>query len=283
VTSLIAWVAVDSVGPSALYFASDSRITWGDGRRWDFCKKIFSSNTEPEILGFCGDVLFPVQALGQVISLIDSECLYEKSDSTRKKFIKIAEVIEQIYSTYPEPHSSPFTIIHGIRLGEGNLTKFEVNMLTWSKVDGFKIELIPTLEKFEQSDPKLIVALGSGTGVIKNIASLWEQSDVGGTSRAVFSSFCEAITSGTDACTGGAPQLCALHRKGVGKALGYVSSENTYLSGVVVNKNYNLNNIKFYNSSFEICDPITRTRKEGAQRQPKPKMQTLTLHAKSTR
>lgn len=271
-TSLIAWVAVDSVGPSALYFASDSRITWGDGRHWDFCKKIFSSNTEPEILGFCGDVLFPVQALGQVISLIDSGYLYKKSDSTKEKFIKIAEVIEQIYSTYPEPHSSPFTIIHGVRLGEGNLARFEVSMLTWSKFDGFNIELIPTLEKFEQNTPKLIVALGSGTGAIKNTESWWEQSDVGGTSRSVFSSFCEAITSGVDACTGGAPQLSTLQRKGVGKALGYVSFENTYLSGIIVNQNCNLNNIKFYNSSFEICDPVTRARKEGAQRQPKPKM-----------
>lgn len=271
-TSLVAWVAVDSVGPSALYFASDSRITWGDGRRWDFCKKVFSSNTEPEILGFCGDVLFPVQALSQVISLIDSGYLYEKSDSAREKFIKIAEVIEQIYSTYPEPHTSPFTIIHGVRLGEGNVTRFEVSMLTWSKLDGFKMEFIPTLEKFEQSDPKLIIALGSGTGVIKNIGSLWEQSDVGGTSRAVFSSFCEAVTSGTDACTGGAPQLSTLQRKGVGKPLGYVSSDNTYLSGIVVNKNCNLNNIKFYNSFFEICDPVTRARKDSAQRQPKPRM-----------
>lgn len=271
-TSLIAWVAVDSVGPSALYFASDSRITWGDGRRWDFCKKVFSSNIEPEILGFCGDVLFPVQALGHVISLIDSGYLYGKSDSTREKFNKIAEVIEQIYSTYPEPHSSPFTIIHGARLGDGNRTKFEVSMLTWSDPNGFNIAHVPTLEKFEQSDPKLILALGSGTTVIKNTADLWEKSDVGGTSRAVFSSFCEAITSGNDACTGGAPQLSTLQRKGVGKALGYVSSNNTYLSGISVNERCNLNNIKFYNSSFEICDPITRTRKDGAQRQPKPKM-----------
>ncbi|MBM3111658.1 hypothetical protein [Pseudomonas arcuscaelestis] len=270
-TSLIAWVAVDSVGPSALYFASDSRITWPSGGHWDFCKKIFSSNSEPEILGFCGDVLFPVQALGQVISIIDSGCLYDKLDSAREKFIKITEVIKQIYSTYPEPHSSPFTIIHGVRLGEGNSTKFEVSKLTWSKVDGFKIELIPTLEKFEKSDPKLVLALGSGAGAIRNTENSWERSDVGGTSRAVFSSFCDAVLGGTDIYTGGAPQLSALHRKGVGKTLGYVSPENTYLSGVVVNRSYNLNHIQCYNSSFEICDPITRTRKEGAQRQPKPK------------
>lgn len=270
-TSLIAWVAVDSVGPSALYFASDSRITWSNRGRWDFCKKIYSSNSEPEIFGFCGDVLFPVLALAQIVSLIDSGCLYHRSDSVSEKFIKIADVIRQIYSTYPDPYSSPFTFIHGVRLGEGNSTKFEVRTISWSKDEGFNVEVIPTLEKHDKNDPKLVVALGSGTGTIRNTMHSWEQSDVGGTSRAVFSSFCEAVTGGSDIFSGGAPQLSVLHRKGVGKMLGYVSSEATYLSGVAVSDHYNLSHIQFFNSSFEICDPVTRIRKKGAQRQPKPK------------
>ncbi|SER11672.1 hypothetical protein SAMN03159444_03267 [Pseudomonas sp. NFACC02] len=270
-TSLIAWVAVDSVGPSALYFASDSRITWSGQTRWDFCKKIFSSNSQPEILGFCGDVLFPVQALAQITSLIDSGCLYEESDSAQEKFMKIASVIMDIYSTYPAPHSAPFTIIHGVRLGEGNSTKFEVRKLSWSTDKRFSIEVVPTKEKYDKADPKLLIALGSGKGVIKNIEHLWEKSDIGGTSRAVFSSFCEAVNSGADICTGGAPQLSVLYRKGVGRTLGYVSTDATYFSGVIINNNYNLNHINFYNSSFEICDPVTRVRKDGAKRQPKPK------------
>ena len=58
-TSLLAWVGVDSRHLSSIYLASDSRISWGDVANWDFGRKLFASTKYPEIIGYVGDVLFP--------------------------------------------------------------------------------------------------------------------------------------------------------------------------------------------------------------------------------
>jgi hypothetical protein len=71
-TTLVTWVGVDSRGPASLYLASDSRFTWQPGASWDFGCKLFTARRHPEILGYCGDVLFSSHALGQAVQLIDA-------------------------------------------------------------------------------------------------------------------------------------------------------------------------------------------------------------------
>ena len=45
-TTLAAWVSVDSEKPSACYLVSDSRITWPNGH-WDSGQKLFVSTSFP--------------------------------------------------------------------------------------------------------------------------------------------------------------------------------------------------------------------------------------------
>jgi hypothetical protein len=75
-TTLISWIGVDSRKPSSLYIASDSRLSWASSDAyWDRGRKVFSSKRLPHIWGYCGDVLYPSLALGQIIAAVDNSNL----------------------------------------------------------------------------------------------------------------------------------------------------------------------------------------------------------------
>ena len=93
-TSLISWIGVDSRAPSSIYLASDSRITWGNKGTWDNARKVFGSTNYPELLGYCGDVLFPSQALGQLIDLIDLG-LFDDNDTPEDKWSAIVDILQK--------------------------------------------------------------------------------------------------------------------------------------------------------------------------------------------
>lgn len=61
-TLLASWAAIDTHGISSAYIVSDSRISWGNKKYFDFGKKVFASKKYPEIFGYAGDVLFPVNS-----------------------------------------------------------------------------------------------------------------------------------------------------------------------------------------------------------------------------
>ena len=100
-TSLIAWIGVDSHGPASAYFASDSRLTWPGSAVWDHGRKLFACRRYPHILGYCGDVLFPIQTLSQITEMIDSDLLLGPSDQGDTCTQRIAAVISSALETYP--------------------------------------------------------------------------------------------------------------------------------------------------------------------------------------
>ncbi len=113
-TSLAAWVGVDSRGISSLYFVSDSRITWDRSRTaWNFGKKLFASKTTGDVFGYCGDVLFPVIFLGQLQSLLDSSILFDGTETPLQRHKLVAKMVEDSLDTFPNEERSDFAIIHG--------------------------------------------------------------------------------------------------------------------------------------------------------------------------
>lgn len=48
---LASWAAIDTHGISSAYIVSDSRISWGNKKYFDFGKKVFASKKYPEIFG----------------------------------------------------------------------------------------------------------------------------------------------------------------------------------------------------------------------------------------
>lgn len=84
-TMLASWVGIDTHGIGSAYIVSDSRFTWNNNTFFDYGKKVFASNTYPEIFGYAGDVLFPSIVLSQIVEMIDSGLLFTPNTSCEEK------------------------------------------------------------------------------------------------------------------------------------------------------------------------------------------------------
>jgi len=115
-TSIVVWAGVDTHGPSSLYVASDSRISWGKDDSWDQGRKVFSSASNPHIFGYWGDVIFPALAIPTIIDRIDRGVLNSRDGAWHTE---IQQAIRLLWSNYPKGQRKDFGIVHGLRVGEG--------------------------------------------------------------------------------------------------------------------------------------------------------------------
>lgn len=269
-TTFVAWVGVDSRGAASINFAADSRISWArtGQTHWDMARKTFSSNSSPDIFGYVNDVVFPSMVLGQIVNAIDSGGLFGANDSCKSRFSKVVQHVKASHEVYPSKLRESFSIFHAAREGTGLLAKFKLNTITWNKEQSrwiIESPAIPTVSSEIKVD-------GSGASVVEKWSQRWRASSQGGTSRAVFSSFCNAIYSGEDSMTSGSPQLVCLYRKGSGKTIGFVSNEKKFITGLeVLSSSETLSKeFEWRNRYFERCDSSGKVI-TGAQKHHIPK------------
>lgn len=262
-TSFIAWVGVDSHAPSSVYFASDSRLST-DSMQWDFGRKLFASKISPDIFGYVGDVLFPSQILSQLVDIIDSGILFLENDSVEKKLDKIRSFLKQVTKGYPNVYLEDINIYYCSRVDVGGQpsirSTFNIYRLSWSSAQWF-FEPIQLPNK-----SGAIVIDGTGQFVVKNSIEIWENSKHKDTSRSIFSAFCDALETGGDPDSGGAPQLVGIYRKWNAKYFGIVTKGNRYFLGLPVVISATPNNIHWFNDIFEITDGETKERRIDAQK-----------------
>ena len=271
-TTLVAWVAMQSDGPSAVYLASDSRITWSpQPGRWDAGRKLFASRKSPDIFGFCGEVLFPTQVLGQIVDLADHGLLLEPAADAA---IRHAAVVAMIRESHSRRHRAPdhdFAILHVSREGavatavfHAWLTSYSAKRAAW---DDRSIE-IRSISRGNVSGR--LIALGSGARAFVDEVLRWKVAGQGDTSRAVFTSFCDALAKGTDPASGGVPQLVGLYRKGSGHTFGIVHEESRYFHGLPVGP-IHYGSLEWRDDAFQRIDGVTLNLVKGAQRQVRPR------------
>lgn len=53
------------------YMAANNRISWKESVQFNYSRKVFAFSNWPDVLGYCGDVLFPSIALNQIVELAD--------------------------------------------------------------------------------------------------------------------------------------------------------------------------------------------------------------------
>lgn len=276
-TTLISWISYSSTGevphlPRAMYVATDSRITWGSASsRWEAGRKIFTPLREPHIFGYCGDVVFPSLALGQIVSAIDYGILFPPEASPDDK----SEIIlKSLKESHKQRHNVPeqdFQIVHIFRTHDWPSTAFKAWVISFVAATGVwncKEILLPLTTG-------IVLALGSGAGVANSHASTWAKSDVGGTSRAIFSAFCDAVTSGTDPLTGGIPQISALYTEESPRPLGYVENGSRFLHGLQLMPYGALTNIDWCDRLFQRVDPITLAPIQGSRKFARPRLSHL--------
>ncbi|PYI90223.1 MAG: hypothetical protein DME97_18230 [Verrucomicrobia bacterium] len=134
-----------------------------------------------------------------------------------------ARLHDTLHTAYGK-YASAFNILHAAREGVGLKSVFRLWIIRWSSARNWQVSEIQMPEY-----SKLLYEDGSGATALLIENANWQRSDVSKTSRAVFSSFCDALAVGKDPYSGGAPQLGGLFRKSEGKYFGVIYRNNRYL------------------------------------------------------
>jgi hypothetical protein len=274
-TTVIAWISYSDTGespelPRAMYMASDSRITWGsEAHRWDAGRKIYSSIKEPHLFGYCGEVVFPSLVLGQLVSAIDQGVLFSPEANADSKNAAILGSIKASHNRRHNVQEHDFTILHVHRSRDWPSTTFAAWEIRYAAVDGAWCSRevpIPT-------NTAIAAALGSGASSARSHTGRWADSDVGGTSRSIFSAFCDALTSGGDQRSGGVPQISGLYTKGPPRPLGYLENGQPFLHGLQLETGLALKSIEWRDRLFQRVDPVTLLPLRGARRFARPRLE----------
>jgi len=216
------------------------------------------------VFGYCGDVLFPTLVLSQVIEQIDQFILFNQGEQFEERVEIIQAALSVSLEATPNSQRRSFQVIYASRDLDGMKSEFQVAHIGWNKDNGWHSDY---LRLPNQSD--LIKGIGTGAESNSDWYSRWQRSDVTRTSRSVFSAFCEALRSGEDPLTGGAPQLVGIYRAGRARSFGVISNGKRYQYGHPVLEG-DFNNIEWRNELFERCDGDTMQLLAGAQPQPSP-------------
>ena len=166
------------------------------------------------------------------------------------------------FKTGINPIDQDFYILHGARENSGMDAVFRIWQLTYLASKGeWTDKEIPLPNRHSA----LVVALGSGGSTVKEFDGRVRRDAQGGTSRAVFWAFCDALKSGQDPLSGGAPQLMGLYRENAPKIFGIKYGEQRYFLGLPL-KSSAFDNIEWRDELFHRINPENLSVIEGAQR-----------------
>ncbi|MBD2294820.1 hypothetical protein H6G06_15345 [Anabaena sphaerica FACHB-251] len=267
-TLLVSWIGIDSRKVASIYIAADSRISWANLANFDHGRKVFAFNKYPDILGYCGDVMFPSIVLGQIVEMADNGLLFKENYKCKQKFEAIKEKLIQIFHKYPH-HINGITqdslqIIHASRESD-NCTNFFCHLIEWKRDKGWSGKKLIFPEKSDT-----LAILGSGAVEFNKNYERYIQGPNKSTSRNVFHCFCDTLFNSKDINCGGAPQLVGIYSKpeSTAKKFGIIKDKKRYLFGSQIDDLINFNNIEWRNDLFELCDGNTMKKFEKAQKQP---------------
>lgn len=268
-TLLASWAAIDSRKVASIYIVSDSRISWKGNGKFDAGKKVFACKKSPDIFGYCGDVLFPLMVLGQIVSAIDAGLMFQSGWTYRQKCCAIIRRFKNSFNDYPHEvkniMADSFEIIYGTR--DDNSKEFYCLGIKWvRKTHKWSYSRLP-MEKYSYQ----LRVTGSGSKEFKSKYNEYVKNISHRTSRAMYQTFCDTLFNIKDKTCGGAPQLVGLYSKpySPGREYGIIYKNKRYFGGLQIDNfpKKNWQNVEWRNEMFEICDPKTKQRKTGAQKQ----------------
>jgi hypothetical protein len=254
---VVAWIAVHAQGAS-LYFASDSRISWGSKNHWDHAQKVFASPTTNELLGYAGDVLFPTQTLSQICQIAQNGVLFSIEESPDKRVDRYCEIMRSALESYPKDQlAEPFDILYACHY-EKSFWLFRISSTT-------KHDLFKTSVNIERKSAPIEV-LGSGA------EDFWsEYKKQAATSYGIFHALANVIDLELDPKVGGIPQVVSLYSDGRTNTYGLSYFGQPALLGFDLNAPGCPSTIEWRNENFERWNFAAKTLQEGAQRQPRLK------------
>jgi hypothetical protein len=262
VTTLIAWAGVDDRGVTSLNLASDSRISWPTGGKWDYAQKVFVPASSSEIIGYCGDVLYAVQTISQFVQR--REHGFAQTNSTGEvRFKELSTALREGFDTYPPSEQRTFDVLYCAREAAKRYA-FSAFKLSWEPVSGWT-ETALCMPKTSG----VLCRLGSGRSHFKHAYDKWAAAGLEGTSRAVFGALCDHLTKSKDPGSGGAPQLASIFNEGDARMHGVIFRDQRFVCGAP-SPAISGRGLEWRNELFERSDPATLRRLPDAQPQPRP-------------
>lgn len=266
-TVLIGWIGVDERSPCSAYIMSDSRLSWGtDPSTYNYGRKLFALKNSPDILGYCGDVLFSSQVLSQIVELDEHKLLFRASMSSAERSELILKQINTQFAEYPGHARHTASIYHMSRDVDKAFCAYKYSY------DRAHNNWIVNCLPIETSQSSLVFCDGSGSSEFSHLYRKYSSGDIAGTSRNIYQCFCDALTHSRILSCGGAPQLIGLYRgeKFNGISFGIIHDDKRYFLGSPISERCFPDSVRWYNDNFEICDGITKERAPNAMRQPNP-------------
>ena len=266
-TALIGWIGVDERRPCSAYLMSDSRISWkGSTSRYDYGRKLFALRNNPDVLGYCGDVLFPSHVLSQIYELDCNGLLFPAAASSNEKSNIVFNQLQKQFLGYPTNLRNQVSIYHFSR--DTDLS-FQAFCYWYSPLSGLWERKVLEIEGSKSS---LVICDGSGILEFKALYAKYQNGDIAGTSRNLFQCFCDYLHQTKDITCGGPPQLVGLYngKKFNGMSFGIIYGGATYFCGSPCSSEQSNGAVRWYNENFEICDGTSLKRETGAMRQPNP-------------
>src|SRR5258708_37698749 len=135
-----------------------------------------------------------------------------------------------------------------MRIGANMTSQFRLNVMTYNGRRGSRRSLAMP------DRSSLLLSEGSGKQYVSRAYHEWQAGSAAGTSRAVFSAFCDSIAGTTDPGTGGAPQLAGLYRVGPGRLIGVVHRGRRYFAGAALIGAEQTKVVEWRNNLFAITD-----------------------------
>lgn len=269
-TLVVSWIGVvEGRKPASAYIVSDSRISWGNGSaKFDNGRKVFGFKNTPDIMGYCGDVLFPSIVLNQIIEMADNGVLFEGNTTSHERFEKVIEKIQEQFDNYPNEVSSiTISTLKIIFISRQKKYNFCCYIMEWKKGGKWHYNQIALPEKSD-----ILLFMGSGEKEFFEKFKIYrsDKNINSGTSRAIFHCFCDVLKNIKDPYCGGPPQLVGLYNIGNALNFGIIYNKKRYLLGVLVSSLSTYDSVQWRNELFERCDGETLAIIEGAQRLPNP-------------
>lgn len=265
---IVGWISCDSRGPASIYLASDSRFSWGGNSFYDYGKKLFALKYTPDILAYCGEVLYPMCTISQIATLAEEGLLFPSNSTSLYRSDIIFNQLKIQFTTYNSV--IPINIYHISRCIDN---KFYCYRYSWNSSNGWDKQIVNT--NYDISS----VLFSDGSGKIEFDKKYCDYNcgDLKNTSRNVFHCFNDTLKHISDRCCGGSPQLVGLYRsKYNGINFGVIYDNKKYCHGAPVHDTIHTEEFRWYNSNFEICDPKTLLRKANAMPQPNPNLNSAT-------
>jgi len=261
---VVAWYGIDTHSISSAYIASDSRVSWPGGYYYDSCRKTFFSKKYPELIAYCGDVLFPSLLISSILESIDRGMIFESNDNATKRYKKFKKFLFNEFHKYPKNKvRDAFELLYINKDITSNLyPNFYSYAISWNKSRGFKSKTIKAPSK-----SGLIHVMGSGSTEFYNKREGFKTFKNKGTARNIYQCLAHLMLEINDPHCGGAPQLVGLYRKPNtnGFSFGIIHNRKRYYNGLNIGSIINNDKLEWRNKYFEICSGNLKKRIPGSK------------------